>query len=357
MKKAALVSPYWDIMGGAEKYLLNIGLALQQHHYQVEIFWHDEKISTKIKSRFGKNYDSFKINKKWHQLNKFKKLIYTKKYDLIFYHSDGSYFFSLARKNLQLFQVPEKKLLPKNNWLSRLKYHNWTPVFNSRFTQRFFLKHTRVKKHYLLYPLLEIKYKQMPQKQALILSVGRFFGHLHSKKQEILIKAYLNGLKKYPQLGKYKLVLAGGFKESDRLYLNYLKKLCHASPQIEIQTNVSSGQIEKLYQKAAIYWHGAGYKIDDKKNPELVEHFGISVTEAMAAYCVPIVYPAGGPKEIVVNASSGFFFQQPAELIKHTLFLINQPKLRAKMAKAANQRALTKFGPRIFNNSLFSIIK
>ena len=350
--KALLISPYLDVLGGGEKYLLSIGRYLSENNYLVELAWKNKTIKSAIINQFGNQYDFININSHWPTLHSWQRLLKSRAYDVIFYHSDGSYFFSLAKKNFQLFQVPEEKLIPSHNLLTQLKFSFWTPVFNSRFTARFFLKHQATKKHFLLYPKTENFLKTMPKKSRLILSVARFFGHLHSKKQEVLIKAFISGMKKYPEFKNYSLVLAGGFKKEDQSYLQYLKKLIKNHNNIEIKTNLTYSQIQELYKKAQFFWHGAGYNINEQKQPSLVEHFGISIVEAMASFCVPFVYPAGGPKEIVRANYNGLFFQSPAQLAKLTSELIINKSLYHKMAEQARKTAETKFGNKVFKNSL-----
>lgn len=355
--KALLISPYWDILGGGEKYLLSIGQYLHKQHYQVQIAWSNPKIKEQLLNHFGKDYEFVKINSNWNKLGSWQKLFASKQFQIIFYHSDGSYFFSLAKKNFQLLQVPSKQLLPQRWWLEKLKFSLWTPIFNSLFTGNFFLKNTQIKKSFLLYPPTENILQTPPKKKPLILSVGRFFSHLHSKKQEILIKAFIYGITHYPEFKKYHLLLVGGFKREDQAYLNSLQQLKQNYPNIEIRTNISHSQIQTLYRQAQFYWHASGYQVDEKKDPEQVEHFGISIVEAMANYCVPIVYPAGGPKEIVKREQTGLFFHTPKQLITQTLRLIKNPNLSQSIAHQARNQAEKEFGPTAFNNSLAEIIR
>jgi alpha-1,2-mannosyltransferase len=44
------------------------------------------------------------------------------------------------------------------------------------------------------------------------------------------------------------------------------------------------------------------------------EHFGISVGEAMAAGCVPVVHDSGGPREIV--GGYGFLYDDVEDCVK-----------------------------------------
>lgn len=357
MKKIALITPYLDIFGGAEKYLLDIGQVLDQNGYNVELFWPDSSVKAQLIKRFGHKFDFIEINDSWHKLTSWQKLVKTKDYDIIFYHSDGSYFASLAKKNYSLYQVPKLSLINPTSFWQKIKFSLWVPIFNSRFSKQFYLKHIRTKKYYILHPTIEKVKKNLTQKEPIILSVGRMFAHLHSKRQDILIKAFIKGQTKYPSFKKYRLILIGAFKKEDQEYLNYLQKLSKNHANIFIKTNLSHSEVQDYYNRASIYWHGAGYQINETKNPELVEHFGTTIVEAMNYYCVPIAYEAGGPKETILQNKTGFLYKTQEDLLKYTNQLITNPPRRTKMALLAHSQAIDKFGKTAFTKQLNKIIK
>src|SRR3989339_272253 len=87
---------------------------------------------------------------------------------------------------------------------------------------------------------------------------------------------------------------------------------------IEFIESPSFDQIIDIYGRSKIFWSATGFDVDENKNPEKVEHFGISLIEAMSAGCVPIVYKAGGYKEIIDNENCGFLWENLDELITLT---------------------------------------
>ncbi|MBU4190339.1 MAG: glycosyltransferase, partial [Candidatus Thermoplasmatota archaeon] len=60
----------------------------------------------------------------------------------------------------------------------------------------------------------------------------------------------------------------------------------------------------------------AGFGVDEEKEPEKVEHFGITTVEAAAAGCVPVVIRKGGQPEIVKEGINGLLWEKEEELIE-----------------------------------------
>ena len=76
---------------------------------------------------------------------------------------------------------------------------------------------------------------------------------------------------------------AGSLKE-----INAQIKELNLEKKITILTDVPRKEIRQLLGKAKVYLH-----------PPTLEHFGISIAEAMAMGCLPVVYNKGGTKEFV----------------------------------------------------------
>lgn len=68
---------------------------------------------------------------------------------------------------------------------------------------------------------------------------------------------------------------------------NNIKKF-NISHKVEVLTNISKPQIKDILKSAKIYLHTT-----------VNEHFGISIAEAMAMGCIPVVHNSGGVKEFV----------------------------------------------------------
>ena len=87
-------------------------------------------------SKFQLNLQKVEINKKpWLTRSTFGRLRESKKYDRFFYLTDGSFFFSLAKKNIAHFQIPFK--IKPRGLINELKLKNWKiKVSNSLFTKK-----------------------------------------------------------------------------------------------------------------------------------------------------------------------------------------------------------------------------
>lgn len=333
MKQALIYNPYFDTLGGGEKYTAAVMMALTQAGYEVSVAWNDATLPQKIHDRFGiqvnarvdtAGYDHLKIGglvKKYHYLST---------YDIVFWVSDGSVPFLFGKRNILLFQVPflhiQKSLL--NQLKQKLIQHF---VCYSRFTKRI-IDATYGVTAQVIYPPAS-SMKALPKKKT-ILSVGRFDSLLHCKRQDVLIDAF-----KQAHLPGWKLILAGG-DMGQSTTLQQIREQAAGAP-IEFVINPDHREIEKLYGEASLYWHAAGFGIDEKRDPHKMEHFGIATVEAMSAGAVPLVYQAGGQPEIVTDTKNGYLWTTVDELVQKTEFIINNPLLLSALAMEASKSSST----------------
>lgn len=327
--KIGFFSPYLDTFGGGERYMLTLASYLSEK-YKVDIFWDDQSIKAPL-SRFLKiDLSKTTFKKNIFKENKLRKIVKTSIYDCLFVLSDGSVPLSFAKKNILHFQVPfhftDYSLKTKFK-LKRYKYI----ICNSYFTKEFIDKNFNIKSQ-VIYPPVDIKSIKQGEKEKIILSVGRFSPHqLHPKKQEVLIEVFKEIYRKDPS---WKLYLVGQAKKADEKYLRLLKKNSRGYG-IKITENLPFKDLKSLYSKASIYWHATGFGEDESKNPEKMEHFGISTVEASAAGAAPVVIGYGGQKEIIDDNKNGLLWVTKAQLFEQTILLIENPKLMQKISRAA----------------------
>jgi glycosyltransferase involved in cell wall biosynthesis len=196
-------------------------------------------------------------------------------------------------------------------------------VVNSRFTKKWIDKEYPCESA-VIYPPVDILSFKPKKKENLILYVGRFSQLEQSKRQDILLKAFK---KLYDQGGRnWKLILAGGSDVGRTQFVDKLIKDAKSYP-VKIIENPQFRQIKDLYAKAKLFWSAAGFGVSEKKEPQKVEHFGIAPVEAMAAGAVPLLYNAGGHKEIVRDGENGFLWSKIESLLEKTTELGKDQKL------------------------------
>ncbi len=357
-KTAALYNPFLDVMGGGERHILSILKVLTEHEYFPVIFW-DQDLSAKMTEtlqikfplpvEFKKNIfapgvaDSF---------NKYKEL---REHDIFLYVTDGSYFFSGARKNFVFCMVPQHSLYNRS-LVNKIKSGNYEFISNSNYTAKW-LKKWGVNST-VLYPYIQQEFFDnfATNKEKIILSVGRFFKHLHSKRQDMAIQYFQDLQNSNEQFKDYKLILAGNLKPEDNEYYNELKTLADNNPNIEFKTNISFDELLMLYKKSQYYWHMAGIDINEDQTPEKVEHLGITPLEAMASGCIVMAYSAGGLKEIIKHGETGYLFLSKEQLIRNMIEVNANTEKQSIVAKNAYDYVLKTFSYDTFKKRVEDIM-
>jgi glycosyltransferase involved in cell wall biosynthesis len=102
--------------------------------------------------------------------------------------------------------------------------------------------------------------------------------------------------------------------------------------------------VKEILGKAKVYVHCA-------QN----EHFGITIVEAMAAGCVPVVNDSGGPREIVSD-EVGYRWGKIEEATEQVSNLIGSENLRRKLSESAASRA-KQFGPDAFESGMGKVLR
>lgn len=316
MKKALIVSPYLDHLGGGERYMLSVSQVLESLGYSIYFGWDNLEEIDKLSLMLGVNLKNPLLDPKVKGLyfkgNPIGMYLATKPYDVVVYLSDGSIPLLGGKRNILHMQVPFHGVGGKSlsNKIKQQFIHS--VIVNSEFTKKVVDLEFGINSVVLYPPVTPVS---PGIKENIILSVGRFDPSLNTKHQDILIKAFklLS-----PKLPGWKLVLAGGSSSDE--WITQLKKQAEGYA-VEFVTNASHEALTNLYAKSYIYWHAAGYGVDQVKNPELTEHFGISTVEAVSAGCIPLVVPYGGQSEIVTDPQ--FHWESIEGLIDQTLALIS----------------------------------
>jgi glycosyltransferase involved in cell wall biosynthesis len=361
--KICVYSPYIPKhAGGGEKYILDVAKVLAEQHQVTVAVSSLKPLSAKQQQEIQGRYEAF-LNQPLDKITwshtplgtsatSSQKLLWTKQFDLMYYATDGSLFFSLAGKNIVHIQIPFTDT--KASFMERAKLANWrVRNTNSAFTKQVIESHWHIPVQFVHYPMIE-GISPGAHKQPIILHVGRFFRQLHSKRQDVLIKFFATMIERRPRtMAGWKLVLAGGVE--DESYAKELKQAAKGLP-IEFYHSLSRPELIKLYQQASLYWHATGYEVDEQLHPEKMEHFGISTVEAMAAGCVPVVIDKGGQREIMVKDLANWTWETEEECVSKTLELIENDSLRVQLSLSAQRRA-SDFSQTAFAATLEQMLK
>jgi len=324
--RAAIYNPYLDTLGGGERYSMAVARTLAFLDYIVDVEWKNENIKTKLEERFGMDFS---------RINFVRDIKRGNGYDVCFWVSDGSIPTLFARKNLLHFQIPFHQV-KGNTLLNKMKLFRINKIIcNSQFTKSFIDKEYGVSS-IVIYPPVDLAKIKPKRKENKILFVGRFSQLTQAKNQDVLIRAF----KKFYDQGykNWELILAGGIEVGVGNYLDRLKKMAEGYP-VKFITNPPFKDVLTLFGEAKIFWSATGYGANAEKEPRKMEHFGISVVEAMAAGCVPIVFNAGGHREIVSNGKNGFLWTKLPDLVKITKELILDNKYLRSISKEAVLRS------------------
>jgi len=142
----------------------------------------------------------------------------------------------------------------------------------------------------VIYPPADVEDFKPTQKEHLVVTVGRF---APVKNYELIVQV----AKRLPDV---KFVIVG----RKCLVDPYFDKIVAIKPDnLDLIASATRADISALLGRAKIYLHSM-----------VGEHFGISIIEAMAAGCIPVVHDSGGPREAVGN--SGFLYNTVEECVK-----------------------------------------
>lgn len=190
----------------------------------------------------------------------------------------------------------------------------------------------------VVHPPVDTHFRRV-EKENLILSVGRFAveGEGHTKKQPEMLSAFREMEGGLPD---WEYLSVGGLRDSPEhhAFFRALSEQAAACRGARVVANVKRCELRNLYERASVFWHAAGYGAE-AADPVLMEHFGISTVEAMAAGCVPVVINRGGQREIIEHGATGFLWDTLEELKEYTAALACDHGLRRRMSEAARERA------------------
>jgi glycosyltransferase involved in cell wall biosynthesis len=192
----------------------------------------------------------------------------------------------------------------------------------------------------LLFPPIDVgKMAPEPVRDKTIITIGRFFDPVrgHGKRQLEMVDIFREALR-HPELDGWTLHMVGGCEESNRAYFEKVMAASEGLP-VELHPNAPRRILNRLINRASIFWSATGMNEDTERRPWRNEHFGMTTAEAMAAGCVPVVIDRAGQQEIVRDGIDGYRWETAEQAVARTVEVAGDPTLRERMARSAIVRA------------------
>jgi len=356
MKSIYLYNPFWSTFGGGENYTLALAEALSQiPEICVTLLSDDPRIQKADLERFSQ-IDLCNINFRIiHSSNELDQI--TRSADAFICLSNFKWVKSAAHRRIQLLQIPYGKINAASIFTKifkgklreaakdpfRLKMLSFSRseadivITNSRFVSDTLAKNFGIESRVLHPPIQDFLLQGFSRKN-LILSVGRFFGKLYNdKRYDVLTEAFRRVSRSNLQGWEYHIVGNASKDPATEKMLYSLREKNKGYP-VYLHVNCAFELLHQLYNEATIFWHAAGYEVDEDLHPENVEHFGMTTVEAMSAGCIPVVIKKGGQKEIVLDTVNGFSWSTTDELIGHSVEIARGSIPLAEIRQNARKR-------------------
>jgi len=371
--RVAIYSPYLEVCGGGEKYIGHIAEVLSRKN-KVEFIVFEKPSLDKLKKRLNVDLSRVEFNTlnkfnppAWMSRSNFSNYVNayrisraTKKYDLFINQEHFTVIRSLAKTSILMCEVPptatntKKNLSPVGRSVRaqlfnkillsaffdpKLKsYHKIlaNSFFTKKWAQQWYNKNVEV-----LYPPIDTESILPLNKRYIILNVGRFSVGAHCKNQLETIRVFKEMFEKNRTLledWEYHLV---GEVTSDVGNVDYLHACIKEALgyPIKFHVNASFQTLKELFGVSRILIHATGMNEDQSKYPDLMEHFGIAVVEAMSAGCVPTVIKKGGLPEIISDGVDGYQWSSENELKQKILMLIKDEELWRRMSRKSIEKS------------------
>ncbi|GAB1371810.1 hypothetical protein MASR1M45_18720 [Candidatus Kapaibacterium sp.] len=365
IKKVGLYCPYFDIFaGGGEKVSAHVADILERKFPDayIEIILDDfnmykvneimtleqvnNKYGTSLKKTVFKMYDHGYLKMPFFRFEE--SFINTSQQFDLFINLTMNSYPGFGAINIHYYHFPVKTV--KDKYFQELystAYDSY--VANSEFTNKWQKEIFGTENNVVIYPPVIVdRYNKSIQKKNIIMSAGRI---CESKNYDKMIVFFQNN---EHLLEDYEFHIVGTLNPNAYYYYDYLQSLI-VSDKIKFFKNISYEEMCLRYGESKIYWHSMGYGVDYEATPGMLEHFGITIVEAMSHGCVPVVFAGGGPAEIVANGHCGFVWKNESELIESTSFLIKNPDSLSKLSEksiAASQQ----YSHEVFESEMSKLI-
>lgn len=357
---AVLYTPYPLYPGGGERYLLTLAQALSQHYRTVVV-------TPELYSSYRLRTIAHELNLNLSNVELLPRSEITTVANCDLFISMGNQVLppirAMGRRSIFICQFPFPMHVNhiSDAWATLEGYDQ--VIVYSQFAAEHFHERARKISHHV--PPVVVLAPPVPaydspsgyeRQDGNILSVGRFTPEGHCKRQDIMIDAFKR-LVEQSGRSDLELNLAGTVPPDPgaRDYLRDLRGRARGFP-INFHLSVPPSALAILYQRASLYWHATGYLVWETFFPERLEHFGISIVEAMSAGALPLVCANGGPAELVAEGATGFHWRSESELVEKTLTALSLSDEPLKLMRSQAQRQARLFEPFKFESKFLSLL-
>lgn len=316
--KVGVLNDHFDQLGGGTTHSFKI-LEFLKKYYDVEVFIpRTAKEPEWIKSMLNMNLDGVKFYPYQKGIGK--------KYDYMFLNvSHWKAEETNAFKKFMIVFFPQF-------FFPTFDYHL---LANSEYTKKNILKRWNKKSEQVsvLYPPIQTEKFTSGEKKNIILHVSR----LASPRPEA-DKGHLQMIQAFKEMNlkDWEFHIVG--EPQDMPYYKTLRSQA-GNAKIVFHEKATFNKLRQLYSQAKIYWHMTGISMPNEAGAQ--EHFGMTIVEAMASGCVPVVFNSGGPKEIIENGVSGILVDDIRDLQQNTKALTRNRGLLEEMSVNAMERSKT----------------
>jgi alpha-1,2-mannosyltransferase len=215
---------------------------------------------------------------------------------------------------------------------------------NSEFNRDIIRQHLG-KEALVVYPPVDVQKIESTSRKASRENIAVTVSRFRSAKGLAIIPAIA------ARLRNCKFILIGTTDRNSKECLQEIWKKAkefNVETSLQIFANEPSGFLLSKLSTAKVLLHTQAY-----------EAFGMSVVEAMAAGCVPVVPRDGGPWFDILEKTEGvygFSYGSVAEAAQKIRMLLDDDKLRTEVSTRASRRAMD-FDSSIFERRILSIVE
>lgn len=201
----------------------------------------------------------------------------------------------------------------------------------SNYTQRFIRKMWGRESSTLYPPCpVELYHKVSDHRENLAITVGRI---VPSKRMNLFLEIAR-------QLPAFNFAIVGSVPNANDSYYNLLRRSAPSNVSFFLSP---LRRVKEILGKAKVYVHCT-------EN----EHFGITIVEAMAGGCVPVVHDSGGPRE-TVTPDVGFRWKDVDEAVRQVSAIMTDSQLQRELSKSSSEKAWL-YSDEAFESSLMKIL-